>query len=272
MKNWNYNDFMFFEWIVPLLAGWIAGWIVNYISDMLPVTRRLSLPACLHCGASFTMRDYLFFQKCPNGHIRSIRVWLVQAAMVGMSLYMYAHPPLKIGYWAGMILLIYFGLVFTIDMEHKLILHPTSIAGAALALTLGFVSRGLENTLWGGVTGLIVMLGFYLFGVLFSKLRARRMQAKGLEADDEEALGQGDVILVTILGLLVGGPTLTLVMIFLSILLGGVVSLLLIVGLMVMRRYNENALMMFIPFGPYFIIGAGIIVYFPDVLKAILPG
>lgn len=184
---------------------------------------------------------------------------------------MHDHPPMKIGYWAGMVLLIYFGLVVTIDMEHKLILHPTSIAGAALALTLGLASRGLENTLWGGATGLLVMLGFYFFGVLFAKFRARRMQAKGLVEDDEEALGQGDVILVTILGLLVGGPTLTLVMIFLSILLGGIVSLFLIIGLMIMRRYNEKALMMFIPFGPYFIIGAGIIVYFPNVLKAILP-
>ncbi len=272
MKIWNYNDFMFYEWIFPLAAGWIAGWIVNYISDVLPVTRRLSVLACLHCGASFTIRDYLFFQKCPNGHNRLSRVWWVQAAMVAMSLYTYSHPPANLGYWAGMVLLTYFGIVFTIDMEHKLILHPTSIAGGALALTLGLVSRGLENTLWGGVTGLIVMLGFYLFGVLFSKLRARRMQAMGMEADDEEALGQGDVILVTILGLLVGGPTLALSMIFLSILLGGIVSLFLIVGLMVMRRYNENALMMFIPFGPYFIIGAGIIIYFPDVLKAILPG
>lgn len=263
---------MSLEWIIPLSAGWLAGWIVNYLSDVLPVTRRLSKPACLSCGEPFTWSRYLLFQSCPNGHARHYRVWLVQAAAVALSMYAYFDPPAKIGYWLGIPLLIYFGLVITIDMEHKLILHPTSIAGSILALTLGLAARGLKTTLWGGLTGLLVMLGFYFFGVLFSKFRAGRMRAQGLEADDEEALGQGDVILVTILGFLVGGPTLTLVMIFLSILLGGLVSLLLIIGLMLSRRYNENALMMFIPFGPYFVIGAGIIVYFPGVIKSILPG
>lgn len=263
---------MVLEWIVPLLVGWLAGWIITYVSDVLPITRRLSEPVCLQCGAPISLREYLLFGKCPNGHARHSRVLLVQAAAVAMSMYIYLSPPMKIGYWAGLLLLIYFGIVIVVDMEHKLILHPTSIAGSILALTLGLASHGLWDTLWGGLTGLLAMLGFYYFGVLFARLRTRRMRAQGLEADDEEALGQGDVILVTILGLLVGGPTLTLVMIVLSILLGGVVSFFLVVGMMVSRRYDENALMMFIPFGPYFVIGAGIIVYFPDVLKSILPG
>lgn len=218
------------------------------------------------------MGKYLLFQPCLNGHPRSYRPWLLQITMLVLSVYTYYNPPIRIGYWLGLALFVYFGLVITIDMEHKLILHPTSIAGSMIALTLGMISHGLKETLWGGLTGLLVMLGFYFFGVVFSKFRAGRMRAQGLEADDEEALGQGDVILVTILGFLVGGPTLTLVMIFLSILLGGLVSLLLIIGLMVSRRYDENALMMFIPFGPYFVIGAGLIVYFPNAIKSILPG
>lgn len=262
---------MAFEWIIPLLAGWIAGWIINYVSDVLPETRRLSNPVCVQCGAPIPLLEYLFFQGCLNGHARHWRVWIVQAASVAMSIYTYINPPPKIEYLAGLFLLTYFGIVIIIDMEHKLILHPTSIIGSILALTLGLASHGLVDTLWGGLTGLLVMLAFFYFGVLFARLRARRMRAQGLEADDEEALGQGDVILVTILGLLVGGPTLTLVMIILSILLGGLVSFLLVIGLMLSRRYNENALMMFIPFGPYFVIGAGIIVFFPDALRAILP-
>jgi hypothetical protein len=171
-----------------------------------------------------------------------------------------------------MLLLIYFGVVFVIDMEHKLILHPTSIAGSVLALTLGTVARGLVPTLLGGLIGLLTMLAFYYFGVLFARLRARRMRAQGLEADDEESLGQGDVILVTVLGFLVGGWELISLLIVISILLGGIVSILLILGLVITRRYNSNALMIFIPFGPYFILGAALIVYFPGVLKALIPG
>ena len=262
---------MSIEWTIPLLLGWIAGWIVNYLSDILPITRRFSEPVCLQCGTSIPLKDYLFFLRCSNGHPRCIRVWLVQIVITALSIYTYLQPSIDFGYWAGMLLLVYFGVVFVIDMEHKLILHPTSIAGSFLALILGTVARGLAVTLLGGLIGLLVMLAFYYFGVLFARLRSRRMQAQGLEADDEESLGQGDVILVTILGFLVGGWELISLLLFVSILLGGIVSLLLILGLVITRRYNSNALMIFIPFGPYFILGAALIVYFPGILKTLIP-
>jgi prepilin signal peptidase PulO-like enzyme (type II secretory pathway) len=262
---------MTFEWIIPLLLGWIAGWIVNYLSDVLPATRQLSQPACLQCGSSFSLKDYLLFRRCSNGHSRSLRTWIVQIVMTAFSIYIFTQPPAKFGFGAGMVLLLYFGVVFTIDMEHRLILHPTSFAGSVLALILGTVSHGLVPTLLGGLGGLIIMLLFYYFGVLFARLRARRMQVQGLETDDEDALGQGDVILVTILGFLVGWPLIWF-MIIISILLGGIVSFLLVVGLLITRRYNTNALMIFIPFGPYFIFGALLIVYFPNFLSAFLSG
>jgi Type IV leader peptidase family len=262
---------MTIEWMIPLLLGWLSGWVVNYLSDVLPITRRFSEPVCLQCGATIPSKDYLLFQRCPNGHPRSMRVWLVQIGITALSLYTYLQPSLDFGYWAGMLLLIYFGIVFVIDMEHKLILHPTSIVGSLLALILGTVARGLPITLFGGLIGFVTMLVFYYFGVLFARFRAMRMRAQGLEADDEESLGQGDIILVTILGFLVGGWELISLLIILSIILGGIVSLFLILGLVITRRYNSNALMIFIPFGPYFIIGAALIVYFPGILKAIIP-
>lgn len=262
---------MLFEWAIPLLLGWSSGWAVNYLADVLPVTRQFSQPACLQCGASFSVADYLFFRPCPNGHARPMRVWLAQGSMLALSVYSFANPPQDFGYWAGMVLLTYFGVVFVIDMEHRLILHPTSVAGSLLALTLGTVSHGLAATLWGGLGGLLILLVFYYFGVLFSKMRARRLQARGIEADDEESLGQGDVILATVLGLLVGWPLIWF-LILISTLLGGIISLFLVIGWTVTRRYQANALTTFIPYGPYFILGALLIVYFPALLKALVPG
>ena len=135
---------------------------------------------------------------------------------------------------------------------------------------VGYDFPGLMPTLLGGFGGLVIMLIFYFFGVLFARMRARRMRAQGMEVDDEEALGQGDVILVTILGFLVGWPLIWF-LILVSTLLGGIVSFFLVIGLLISRRYNDNALMVFIPYGPYFIIGAALIVYFPGLLKALLP-
>lgn len=261
---------MSFAWFAPLLAGWISGWIVNYLSDVLPVTRRLSKPACPRCGASHSPANYLFFRSCPNKHPRPVRAWLVQAGMIALSLYSFENPPAKIGYWAGLVLLIYFGIVFVIDMEHRLILHPTSTAGSLIALTLGTLTHGLAPTLWGGLAGLLILLVFYYFGVLFAKFRARRMAAQGMETDDEEALGQGDIILAAVLGLLVGWPLIWF-LILISALLGGIVSIFLVIGWTISRRYQTNALMVFIPYGPYFILGALLIVYFPEFLKSFLP-
>ena len=261
-----------FSFLIPILCGWLAGWVVNYLSDVLPTTRRLSTPACVQCGAPFSWTDYLLFRSCTNGHSRQFRAWAVQVAMIVLCVLAWLQPPTKIGgFFPALLLLIYFGIVFVIDMEHRLILHMTSIVGAVLALVLGIIARGLVPTLLGGLGGFLIMMAFYLLGVWFSRVRAKRMVAQGLEADEEEALGAGDVILVTVLGFLVGWP-LVWFCILLSILLGGFFSLLLVVGLLVTRKYEKNALMLFIPYGPYFLIGAYLIVFFPQFLAALVPG
>ena len=40
---------MDFTLILPALLGLAAGLLVNYLADVLPVTRRLSQPACPNC-------------------------------------------------------------------------------------------------------------------------------------------------------------------------------------------------------------------------------
>ncbi len=256
---------------VPVILGWLAGLIVNYLSDVLPSTRKLSQPVCLQCAAAYSWRNYFLFRACQNGHTRAPRLWIVQIFLLLISIYIWQQPPVKIGYFLGLILATYFGVIFTIDMEHRLILHPTSILGSLLALTVGFVSHGLKATLTGGLSGLLIMLGFYYFGVLFAKIRTKRMLATGQEADDEEALGAGDVILVTIIGFMLGWPLIWFGLVF-GILLGGLVSLLLVLGLVLTRRYEKNALMLFIPYGPYFITSAFLIIYFPSLIEKIVPG
>ena len=256
--------------IVPILLGCIAGYLVNYLADVLPFTRRLSQPTCPQCDVSFTWKDYLSLRPCQNGHSRKVRLWIVFITILAASIYIWINPP-KIEYLLGMILITYFGVVFVIDMEHRLILHPTSIFGSLLGLIVGTVSHGIKDTLLGGLGGLLIMLAFYYFGVLFTRIRTKRMLAMGQEADDEEALGAGDVILVTVLGLILGWPLIWFGLL-LGILLGGFFSLLLILWLVATRKYEKNALMLFIPYGPYFIISAFLIVYFPKLIQMIIPG
>jgi hypothetical protein len=257
--------------VVSIIFGWLAGWLVNYFADVLPITRRFSQPTCPQCDAPFTWQDYLFFRACQNGHPRKARLWIVQILLLAASVYSSIKPPSKLGYFLGLILIIYFGVIFVIDLEHRLILHPTSIFGALLGLTVGTVAHGISATLLGGLGGLLIMLTFYGLGVLFTRIRSKRLLAMGQEIDDEEALGSGDVILVTILGFIVGWPLIWLCLLY-GILLGGLFSLLIILSLIISGNYTKNALMTFIPYGPYFITTAALIIYFPKLLALIVPG
>ena len=179
---------------------------------------------------------------------------------------MWLNPPEKLGYWLGFILLLYFATIFIIDLEHRLILHPTSWFGALLALVAGLQKRGALPTLTGALAGFAIMYSLYLVGVLFAKARTRRRLAAGLAADDEEALGFGDVILATILGFALGWPVIAFGL-FLGILLGGVISILLIGGLAVSGQLKKKAWDVFLPYGIYFLISATLLIYFPGLFK-----
>ena len=254
---------MAFTLVIPLLAGWSSGWLINYLADVLPATRRLSAPVCARCGHRHAPGDYLLFRACREcGRGRGWRPWLVQLVMLAVSLYTWLRPH-AMGYAVGMVLLTYFGLVVVIDMEHRLILHPTSVVGALLALLIGLRLHGPASTLEGGLAGLVIMLALYYLGVLFSKYRARRMRAAGQEADAEEALGAGDVILAAILGLVIGWPIIWFALL-LGILLGGLVGIVLLAGMLLRGLYGRQALMVFMPYGPYFIMSAFIILFLPN--------
>jgi hypothetical protein len=257
--------------VIPLIAGWVGGWVVNYLADVLPITRRLSPPTCRHCDAPYPWQDYLFFRRCHAcGKQRRVRTWIVQFLLIAASLYIWTSPPGKIGFALGLLLLLYFSMDFVIDLEHRLILHKTSIFGALLGLGVGTLRQGLVSTLIGGLAGFGIMFLFYLFGLLFARMRARRMRAAGQATDDEEALGAGDVILSTVLGLTLGWPMIWFGLLF-GILLGGAISVLLLLGLFVTGKYKEKAWMVFIPYGPYFILSAFLLIYLPTWIKMLVP-
>lgn len=257
--------------LLPLLLGALMGLAVNYLADVLPQTRRLTRPACPACTQPIAPTDYLFGRSCQQcGRSRALRYWLVLLVMAAVSMYAWAHPPVKLGFAAGLLLLGYFGTVFVIDLEHRLILHITSLFGAILAFSLGWLAHGLTPTLIGGLGGFLIMLALYGMGALFTRLRLRRMQASGAPADDEEALGQGDVILGAILGFLLGWPLIWFGLL-LGILSGGIFGLLFVLSMLGRRRYREQVLMTFMPYGPFFILGAYMIVFLPHILRLILP-
>ncbi len=249
-----------------LLLGWSAGALVNYLADVLPVRRRFARPVCLHCGKHFesTFGYLVWPRRCPHcGKRRKIRTWIVEALFAGLFVWLgnSAQGTSILPFWAGAPLLVYFGVVTVIDMEYRLILHPVSIFGAFLGGLYGLFLNGLNATVLGGLAGYAIMWGLYMLGVLFVKLVRRRRGDM-----DEVALGFGDVNLTGVLGLILGWPNI-LVGMMISVLIAGMVSLVLVLGMLVLRRYKA---FLAIPYGPFLILGASLLLYGPAMARAIL--
>jgi leader peptidase (prepilin peptidase) / N-methyltransferase len=248
--------------LLPLILGWFAGYLINYISDTLPVTRRLSHPECPHCHAPYTWKDYFSSSKCPAcKKNRSARTLIVQAVITVVSILLWFIPNPRLPYLLGFPLIVFLTMVLVMDLEHRLILHPVSWTGAVLGLLIGTIihshgstlGQGLLNTLIGGAFGFGVMLIFYFLGEAY----VRYMSKKRGMSSDEVALGFGDVNLSGILGMLLGWPAIV-VGLFFGILAGGVVSLVIILWMLISKKYRAFTA---IPYAPFLILGAIFLIY-----------
>ena len=251
-------------YIIAIILGWLSGIVVNYVADVLPLRRRLTKPFCIQCDSVQTWRNYLIWpRKCPDcSYSRNLRVWIVEGFYIVASILVSKYPPEEIGFYLGMVVLVYFGVVVLIDLEYRLIMHPVSLIGAVIGLVVGILRVGWLWTMIGGVAGFGIMWLLYMLGILIIKLIDR---ARGRPVNDV-ALGFGDVNLSGVLGLMLGWP-LILVSLVVSVLIAGLVSLLYIVIKLITGKYHA---FMALPYGPFLVIGAVILLYFRDlVLKFI---
>ncbi|MCL4560287.1 MAG: A24 family peptidase [Chloroflexi bacterium] len=235
-----------------VIAGLVAGGLINYLADVLPIQRKVDRPTCRFCGARQSWRDYLLLKGCPECGRKTVwRKVAVLLLSVSASVYLWVYPARNLDYWIGITLAAYLGLVAVIDLEHRLVLHPVSIAGLILGLIVGTWLHGIWRTLLGGAAGFASMLLLYYLGELFAKAVAR-MRGQTL---DEVALGFGDVNLSGILGLILGWPGIFAGLV-LAIVLGGAVSLVFLLVQVIRRGYQPFTA---IPYAPFLILGAVIL-------------
>ncbi len=268
------------EYIFLIPLGWLCGMVVNYLSDVLPWKRRLARPICVRCHweayhqaeqagqaenftppqGAFPWLNYFFWpRRCPQcGRGRGWRVWLVEAAYIAITLWLWGNHTEKLGFWGGLFWLAYFGVVVVIDMEYRLILHPVSLFGVAAGLVTGIYLHGLSSALLGGVVGYGIMFGLYWLAGVFLKL-AGRMRG---EKVDDVALGFGDVNLSGVLGLFLGYPAI-LGGLMLAFFIGGGVSLVYLLVMLALRRYR---LFTALPYGPFLVAGAVVLFFLRGLL------
>lgn len=251
-------------WILPLLLlGFSCGVIVNYLADILPISRKLSKPFCPYCGSAFDLKNYILWpRRCPYcRQKRRSRTYVVEAFFALLTIYLWFEPNPRINFILSLLIWIYFVLVIVIDLEHRLILHPVSISGVILGSGIGIGMHGVASTLLGGIIGFLIMLVLYYTGIILLKLVRKHKKDETLSIDEQsgdEALGFGDVNLSGVVGLLLGWPGI-IAGITLTIFLAGGFSLFYIIYMLINKKYRAY---MAIPYGPFIILGAAILLYF----------
>ncbi len=238
-----------------LITGFLIGTILNHLADTLPYHRKLIVkPACSKCGQTFDIYNYIRFAPCEECGVKpSLRRLSTPFICAAALILVVFFPPDYTGRWLTIFIFTYLALVFIIDLEHRLIMNPISIAGGIAFIAIGIYLNGWLDTIFGAAAGFGFMYALYLLGILFSRWMSKR---RGEEIE-EIALGFGDVSLSLIIGILIGWPRIALVLFF-AILLGGLFSGLFLFISVLFKRYKAFTA---IPYAPFIIIATVIVIY-----------
>ncbi|MCJ7716905.1 MAG: A24 family peptidase [Anaerolineales bacterium] len=239
---------------INLVLGWIGASLVNYLADVLPTERKITVSRCKECDEPKSWKSLLIANPCEKcgkkPSLRHLAVIILIPILTGL---LFLFPLENLDNYSAIVWLLYFSLVTVIDLEYRLILHPVSIAGAMIGLIYGILLHGLLNTVIGGAAGFGIMLIFYFLGDLFVRILSK---SRG-EDIEEVALGFGDVNLAGVIGLLLGWPGIV-GGIFLAILIGGVVSGVFLILQLFRKKYTAYQAL---PYGPFLVLSTIALLY-----------
>jgi leader peptidase (prepilin peptidase)/N-methyltransferase len=222
--------------------GILVGAGVNRLATDLPARRPPQRPRCPYCNNPrpwyqwVSMPTYSVGRgRCPHcsAPIR-IRYPLTELALgflFGFLFLRYEFTPQFVFYALYTAVL---ALVTVTDLERRLILNVVTFPAMILALVGSFLVPGVswKSALLGGVVGYAT---FYVLA-----LAGRLLVGPG-------ALGGGDVTLAGFVGMVVGFP-LIVEALLLTILSGGIISLMLVITRV--RSLRDH-----IPYGPFLVLG-----------------
>ncbi|MEM7111141.1 MAG: A24 family peptidase [Chloroflexota bacterium] len=209
--------------VLWLLLGFGVGILLNGLGTFLPQKR-------LQPALAKPFASYLGWPQGWQG-------W----AVVGLTAVLFTPLPLLFIHWPTLLLnSLYIALlilVIIIDLKHKLIFNEVTYTGTAVALLGSFVVE--DNGIWLALAGAAV--GFLIFFIIYTI--GTRLFGTG-------AMGFGDVKLAMMMGAMLGFHRIFFALV-LGIVLGGLISLMLLLTRLVSRNTA-------LPYGQYLAI-AGIV-------------
>lgn len=265
--------------IIVGLLGILAGGVINVLADELPERRPLRPPRYPDGSprppiAWLGIAAFLFGKRTsPNGFALSWRhplTELTTAALMIITLLSVQDDLqmtlLQLAFWLAYMAI--FVLITVIDLEHRLILFVVIIPACILALIDAAVTHygaDLGNALLGAGLGFGVFFALYVGGFIFTYIISK-VQRHEIE---EIAFGYGDVMLITLAGLVLGWQPLIVAM-FITVFLGafGAIAYLLIRTLI----GSKYSLFTPLPYGQYIIVGAILMLLFAPEMTNLLWG
>ena len=241
--------------LIIIVLGLICAYLINLLADILPQKRRCDFFVCGNCQSSIHAFDIITLKSCPSCGKKIIHVRLGLFILFPV-LYtcFWNFPPHNIKFIEVCILLLYFGIVMIIDIEHKLILHPVNLAGFFLSVVIGLNHHSPSTTITGGFTGLLIMLSIYFSGHFYIYIHNKIL----IPHITESALGFGDVFLGMNIGLLLGFPKI-IPIVLLAIITSGLFAGCYLIIMKLIRRYKSHATF---PYAPFLILSAMMMIIF----------
>jgi leader peptidase (prepilin peptidase)/N-methyltransferase len=242
-----------FPGLVIFLLGLVIGSFLNVCIYRIPEGKSIIAPPshCPKCGTRLKPPDlipvigYLLLKgRCRYCRVKISPRYAVVEMLTGfIFLAVYLKYSISVDLAAFLYLMAILTAMFFIDLDHKIIPDELVIAGLAggFATALYNAFRPLEiygdTDWWNPLLGLLPGSGILLLIALAGVLIYRT----------DEAMGMGDVKIFAPIGLFLGWRMCALALL-LSILLGGLISL----ALMISGRKKRKDT---IPFGPFIVIG-----------------
>lgn len=243
---------------IIFVFGLIIGSFLNVCIYRIPRGESTVSPPshCPNCGTRLKPLDliplfsYLFYRgKCRYcDQLISPRYFLVELLTGIISMALFSKYGLTVDFAAFLFLTYILIAVFFIDLDHQIIPNELVIVGL-IGGTMLFIYNlyqpfqiFADHRWWNPLLGLVSGSGF-LFAVTLIGLAFYKT---------DEVMGMGDVKLFAPIGLFLGWR-MTLLALFISVVVGGMSSLLLIF----LGKATRKSM---IPFGPFIVIGVFITV------------
>jgi len=239
--------------IFIFIIGTLIGSFLNVVIFRIPKGESISFPPshCQNCKTRLTVLDlipiisYIYLRgKCRTcGEKVSVQYPIIEGVTGLVFIFTYVNFGVSFAFLEYAIILSLLVAIFVIDYKHYII--PDGMNLLIFLVALGFLlvgffmgDYGLSDILYR-FYGLILGGGFFLLVAIITG-----------------AMGGGDIKIMAALGFLFGF-TQTLVLIFFSFIIGGVMSGLLLV--LKLKKRKDH-----IPFGPFICIAAFITIFWGE--------